>query len=86
MDFATFQLVLRREGKAMKQLLVALCLSLVSFAVTSVIFHNELVAGLVAVVILFLVFFGLCLLAMARYNEERDYQDKLKSGGKKAVT
>ena len=64
----------------MKQILIALCLSLVGFAVTSAIFHNELVAGLVAVVILFLAFFWLCLLTIAHYSEELSYSDELTSG------
>ena len=64
----------------MKQILVALCMSLVGFAVTSVTFDNELVAGLVAVVVFFLVFFWLCLLAMAHYSDELSYSDKLTSG------
>jgi hypothetical protein len=61
----------------MKQILIALCLSLFGFAVTSIIFHNELIAGLVAVVVLFLTFFWLCLLAIAQYSEELSYSDKL---------
>ena len=64
----------------MKQILVALCLSLVGFAVTSVTFHNELLAGLVALVVLFLAFFWLCLLAIAQYSEELSYSDKVISG------
>ncbi len=64
----------------MKQILIALCLSLVSFALTSVIFRNELLAGLVAVVILFLAFFWLCLLTIAHYSEELRYSDELTAG------
>ncbi len=63
----------------MKQILIAVCLSLVGFAVTSAIFRNELVAGLVAVIVLFLTFFWLCLLAIAQYSEELSYTDELTS-------
>ncbi len=63
----------------MKQILIAVCLSLVGFALTSVIFRNELLAGLVAVVVLFLAFFWLCLLAIAKYSEELSYTDELTS-------
>lgn len=64
----------------MKQILVALCMSLVGFTVTSLTFHNELLAGLVAVVVLFLAFFWLCILTIAHYSEELTYSDKLTSG------
>ena len=64
----------------MKQILIALCLSLVGFGLSFAILHNELVAGLVAVVVLFLAFFWLCLLAIAKYSEELSYSDKLSSG------
>jgi len=64
----------------MKQILIALCLSLIGFGVTSITFHNELVAGLVAVVVLFLAFFWLCILTIAQYSEELSYSDKLTSG------
>jgi hypothetical protein len=60
----------------MKQFLIALFPSLVSFAVVSVIFHNELAAGLVAVVVLFYAFFGLCIVAKAHDGEEESYTDK----------
>lgn len=69
----------------MKQLLVALCLSLISFAFISLILQNELVAGLVAIVVLFFVFFCLCLLAAAHFNEDQDYSDKQKPVSKKAA-
>jgi hypothetical protein len=60
----------------MKQLLVSLCLSLVVFGVTQILLHNELVAGLVAGVVLFLMFFWLCLLAVAHNSDELSYSDR----------
>ena len=60
----------------MKQLLVALCSSLVVFGIIQVIFHNELVAALVAGVVLFILFFWLCLLAVAHYSDELSYSDR----------
>jgi hypothetical protein len=56
--------------------LIALLLSVGGFALTTTIFHNELVAALVAVVVLFLTFFWLCLLAIAQSSEELSYSDK----------
>ena len=60
----------------MKQILVALCLALISFAATLAIMHNDIVAALVGLVVLFLSFFWLCILTMAHYNDDQNYSGK----------
>ncbi len=64
----------------MKQFLFAFILSLLSFGIISAAFRNELLASLVALVVLFITFFLLCLLAAAQMSEELTYTDKLTTG------
>ncbi len=69
--------VVRLQGEIdMKQIVVALFLSVIGFGVTFAILHNDVVAGLVALVVLFLSFFWLCILTMARLNDDQYYRGK----------
>jgi hypothetical protein len=60
----------------MKQFLIALFPSMVSFGVVFAIFHNAFAAGIVAAVVLFYAFFGLCIVAKAHDGEELGYPEE----------